>query len=94
MVSMISGDGRDAEDRATYADREPGLKHGAQAPGHALSQLLLRPWRWLRGRQGFELLVDQADGAADRRPAGAVSAPGPGHCTVHGTGGTPAVCCN
>ena len=71
MVSMIKGDGRDAEDGATDAGHEAGLQHCAQAPGHALSQLLLRPWRWLRGRQGFELLVDQADSASDRRPAGA-----------------------
>ena len=72
MVVMISGDGRDAEDGVTAADRGAGFKHGAQAPRHALSQLLLRPWRWLRGRQGFELLVDQTDSAPDRRPDGAM----------------------
>ena len=68
MVSMISSDGEDGA-----VDQEAGPKHGGPAPGHALSQLLLQPWRWLRGRQGFELLVDQADSPADRRPAGAMA---------------------
>ena len=77
MVQMITADKGDTTGGANAAECEAGLQHGDLATGHALSHLLLRPWQWLRARQGFQLLADQAAGAPHSRPDGTVLAQAP-----------------